>query len=518
MPTLRKNSLLDGFDIPDLSTEKLVSFLKKNGTSHNAKASSDFKNMPIEHRIAMVTETVNSVLGRYKGFVRVIRDETELESYIDKAIGIDYLSFDTETNNSLDPLTCKLMGLCLYVPNSRPVYVPINHTKPMTDELLPNQVSMGFVTKLMQKLADKHPKMVYHNGKFDIRVIHGTTGVYLPIWWDTMIASQLLNENVPAKLKHQYKLHIDPTMDTYNIESMFNGLPYAWIDPDIFALYAAIDAYDTSRLQQYQQRIFEQEDMGRLYKLFREVEVPVVLVTSHMEDGGINMDLDFLAKLNAKYLRNKERCLTTLEKLIAPYANQIRKHQMKGDIDNPINFDSNDQLKVILYDIMKVPVIDEYGKSTEKDALKAIDNEFSRAILDYRHYSKLISSFTEPLPKWLSERDGKLHASFNQMGTEDKGVRTGRFSSTNPNLQQIPSKEKTMRLAFKADTSYRNVTSDSNTVTLMPYEDVETKDGWKRVRDLQVGDNVWLNDDGIDKSLSVAAISFQNDYVHVSFT
>lgn len=75
-----------------------------------------------------------------------------------------------------------------------------------------------------------------------------------------------------------------------------------------------------------------------------------------------------------------------------------------------------------------------------------------------------------------------------------------------------------MRLAFKASTKYRNATSESRTVTLMPYEDVETKDGWKRVRDLQVGDGVWLNDDGIDKSLPVASISFQNDCVYVSFT
>lgn len=432
MPKLQKASLLDGFDLPDLSSENLVDFLKKNNASHSVKSMSDPKNMPIEHRIAMAIETVNTVLGRYRGFVRVIRSESELESYINKAIKVDYLSFDTETNNSLDPLTCKLMGLCLYIPNSKPVYVPINHTKPMTDELLPNQVSMDFVSKMMQKLADEHPKMVYHNGKFDIRVIHGTTGIYLPIWWDTMIASQLIDENAPAKLKYQYKLRVDPTMDTYNIESMFNGLPYAWIDPEVFALYAAIDSYDTGRLQKSQQRLFERRDMSRLYKLFQEVEVPVVLVTSHMEDDGINMDLDFLTKLNAKYERNKERCFATLEKLVAPYSEQIRKHQMKGELDSPINFDSNDQLKVIMYDIMGVPVIDEYGKSTEKDALKAIDNEFSKAILDYRHYSKLISSFTEPLPKWLSTRDNKLHAEFNQMGKEDRGVRTGRFSSTNP--------------------------------------------------------------------------------------
>lgn len=461
MPTLQRATLLEGFETPQLSTDKLVDDLQTiaKAKSHKAKGN-QYASMPVEQRLKLIEQEILKILGRYRGFVKTIRTEKELNEYISKAVAVDYLSLDTETDNSLDPMTCKLMGLCLYVPNTRPVYVPVNHTYPGTDIKLENQLSEEAIARCLDRLNSEKTKIVYHNGKFDIRVCHNTCGVYPSIWWDTMIASQLLDENIPAKLKYQFKLHVDPTIDVYNIESLFTGLPYAWVDPEVFALYAAIDAYDTYKLQQYQQAEFEQQDLARVYKLFKEVEVPIVMVTAHMEDDGINLDLDFLKRLNNKYIQCREECANKLVELCKPYTQQITSLQRKGVLDTPINFDSNDQLKVILYDLMAVPVIDEFGKSTEKDALKAIDNEFTNAILTYRHYSKLVSSFTEPLPNWLSPKDGKLHASFNQMGREERGVRTGRFSSTNPNLQQIPSKEKTMRLAFKASEGNVIVGSD----------------------------------------------------------
>lgn len=108
---------------------------------------------------------------------------------------------------------------------------------------------------------------------------------------------------------------------------------------------------------------------------------------------------------------------------------------------------------------MKTPV-PETGKSTDKATLKSLKTPFTETILEYRHYSKLISGFTEPLPTWLSKKDGKLHASFNQMGKEENNVRTGRFSSTDPNLQQIPSRERAMRMIFKASPGYSIVGAD----------------------------------------------------------
>lgn len=506
---LTKSSFFD--DI--LGNEEEASFndikaqLTKAGKVRQTKSES-FENLPLSDKLKNIEKEVRKVLGRYYGFVRCIRDEKEFTEYIDKAISHIYLSFDTETNNSLDPLTCKLMGLCLYIPNTRPVYVPINHTRPGTDELLPNQVSEEYAKKEMERLRDSDVKLIYHNGKFDSRVIWNTLGVRLPVWWDTMIASQLLDENVPAKLKYQYKLHIDATIGTYNIENLFSGIPYAWVEPDIFALYAATDAYDTYKLQQYQQSIFEQDGMSRLYKLFREIEVPIVSVTAKMEDYGICMDLDFLKKLDDKYHKLSEKYSNEMMRILGEHKKDIEYYQSIGKLDDPINFDSPDQLKVVLYDVLKTEPLEEEGMSTDKNTLKALNTPFTKAILDYRHYQKLISSFTGPLPNWISKRDGRLHANFNQMGKEEKGVRTGRFSSTEPNLQNIPSREISLRMAFIASEKFGKSELIGDEVTVKDCDEIMTSCGWKRAKDIASGDVLVMDDDkdGSSHSYTVCGV------------
>ena len=277
MAEFRKASLLDDFEVPVITNDAIRLQLVKLGKTHAVKKKESISSMPLDDRLDYITKEVYKVLGRYKGFVKVIRTDDELRAYIDRAIEIDYLSFDTETNNSLDPLTGKLMGLCMYLPNTKPVYVPMNHCVPGTDIRLENQVSDECVREVFQELKDHNTKLVYHNGKFDIRFCYNTMGVYLPIWWDTMIAAQMIDENEQAKLKIQYKNHVDPTIGSYNIEKLFTGLPYAWVDPEIFALYAAIDAYDTYKLQQIQEEYFTQKGNDRLYKLLRALEVHIVV-------------------------------------------------------------------------------------------------------------------------------------------------------------------------------------------------------------------------------------------------
>ena len=431
MSDYKKFSFLEDFDMPIITHDAVKQQLVKLGKSHNLKKKNSIENMPLEKRLEYIQDEVFKVLGRYRNFVKVIKNEDEFNSYIDKAIELNCLTLDTETNNSLDPLTCKIMGLCLYIPNTKPIYIPINHTKSGTDILLENQVSENCIKKAFQKLKDNNTRIIYHNGKFDIRVCFNTMGVYLPIWWDTMIAAQLLNENELARLKYQYKIHVDPTIGSYNIEKLFTGLPYAWVDPEIFALYAATDAFDTYNLFLKQKELFEKDDMKNLYRLFSEIEIPTVSVVSKMEDDGICLDLDFLQKLHKKYEKGKEESEKKLNNILSKYSNQIRYYQDLGKLDDPINFESSTQLVIILYDILGTPV-PETGRSTDKLTMQSLKTPFTEAVLEYRHYSKLMSSFTIPLPNWLSKKDGKLHASFNQMGKEENNVRTGRFSSTEP--------------------------------------------------------------------------------------
>ena len=445
MSGLVKSSLLDGFDLPEITHDALKSQLLKVSKTHSVKKSVSYSNLPLSEKLKVIEKEIYKVLGRYKGFVRTIRTKEDLDKYVDKSISVGVIAFDTETNNSLDPLTCKIMGLCFYIPNTRPVYVPLNHCKPGTDIKLENQVSEEDARVALQRLSDI--KVIYHNAKFDTRVVKNTLGFYPSCWWDTMLAAQMLNENEIAKLKYQYHYHIDPTMGVYDIEKLFKEVPYAWVDPEIFALYAAIDAYDTYLLQQHQLTLFKQ--MPKLYNLFRTVEVPVNNVVANMEDNGICMDMDFVNKMTNKFKREQLSLEKELNDLLEPYQALVKSYQDRGELDTPVNFDSSEQVQILIYDILKTPLVGD-SKDTSKSTLKALNTPFANVLRQYRQTTKLITSFLEPLPTFISKKDNKVHANFNQMGAEEHNVRTGRFSSKSPNLQQIPSHVKIMRLMFKA--------------------------------------------------------------------
>lgn len=493
-----KSSFLDGFEIPEVTHEAVKKQLVKLGRVHAVTKTKSVTDMPLPERLKYITEEVYKVLGRYKNFVKVIDTDEEFERYVDLAVRRGYLALDTETNRSIDPLTCKLMGMCLYVPNTRPVYAPVSHCEAGTDILLKNNISHDCIKRCIRKLNSSGTKIIYHNGKFDIRVFHGVEGIYPNIWWDTMIASQLLDENAMAKLKTQYPLHVDPTVSSYDIETLFTGLPYEWIPVEIFALYSAIDSYDTYFLQQSQQRKFEEKGMERLYNLLMNVEMPVVNVVARMEDNGVCVDREILSRIDKKMKDEINDVTTKIFEFLKPYEREIKYYQENGKLDNPINLSSPQQLPIIIYDILKLK--SENGRSTDKDTLKSIDSEFTKLLLRYRHATKLVSSFTEPLPSFISTRDDKLHASFNQLGREENNVRTGRFSSTKPNLQQIPSHYGLMRMMFRASDEYENIKIDSdavaNTISVSSVQEVLTDSGWKFAKDIAIGDKLITDDSG----------------------
>ncbi len=491
MATFKKASLLDDFEIPEITHENIKAKLVKiaRGVS-TKKVSVNFENLPIEEKLTIITKDVYKALGKYKGFVNVIYTEEELNRYLEKLDGTMYLAYDTETNNSLDPLTCKLMGVCLYIPNTKPVYVPINHCHAGTDVLLENQVSESAIKEFLAKIAESGVKILMHNGKFDKRVTINTTGVDLPLYWDTMLAAQLINENDKAALKSQYSQNIDPTTATYKIEKLFRGMPYAWLPVELFGIYAAIDAYITYKLFEFQNELLSQEDTTRLRALLLDIEVPTTSVVAKMEDRGIYVDTNFAERLNTKYQTSLDGVIDKLNEYLKDFEKDIVRHQQLEELATPLNFNSQPQLSLLMYDILKIIPMAEFGRSTDKKALKALKHPFATLLLEYRHYSKIISSFTGAIPKLVSVKDNKIHASFNQMGKEENNVRTGRFSSTDPNLQQIPSKEKVIRMMFKGSTDYIEVHSENNIVDINTFDDILSVNGYVPSDSLQVGDLV----------------------------
>lgn len=121
------------------------------------------------------------MLGGYETNTIVIKSENQLIEYIDKAIANGIIAIDTETNNSLDPISCKLMGPCIYTPGMNQAYIPINHKDHATDERLSWQLTEDIIQREFTRL--NNTKIIMHNGKFDYEVIKCTCGVALDIYW-----------------------------------------------------------------------------------------------------------------------------------------------------------------------------------------------------------------------------------------------------------------------------------------------------------------------------------------------
>ena len=435
--------------------------------------------LSLQEKLEKIEREVLRILGKFKDNTIVITTKEELHQYIDAAIKNGIIAIDTETNRSLDPLTCKLMGPCLYTDNQKQAYIPISHINNDTGELLENQLTCEDLNQEFARLLQNNTSIVYHNASFDVRVVQCTCNVELTIYWDTSIGCRILNENESAKLKDQYQLHVDPEADVYDIEHLFEGVDYEQVPPWLFALYAATDSFKTLKLYYYQLEQFKKKENSKLYRLFLDIEMPLVKVVKDMELRGIEIDQEYAKRLSEKYHKQvdhyQELIDEELERL-KPQIDEWRKSEdanfkkekgkdKKGNVtytkskneqlDWPINLESPPQLAILLYDVLKSPIIDkEKPRGTSAEIMEQMPFAICELINKRKKVYKLVRDFVDLLPTKVNY-DNRIHCNFNQCGTD-----TGRFSSTDPNLQQIPSHAKDVRLIFKASDGYRIIGSD----------------------------------------------------------
>ena len=227
----------EDFEVKQIDTKAILKKAKEPKKITQVIKSSK---VSIEEKIESIKDEVYRILGRYKEIVKCIRTLDEFNAYIDKSIKNGVIAIDTETNNSLDPITCKIMGLCLFTPEEKAVYVPVNHVNRFTGEKLPEQITERDIKVGLERLKENNVKAIWHNGKFDYEVLKCTCGVEMDFYWDTIIGAKLLDENESAALKSQYKSKVDPTADKYDIEHLFQGLPYEIFDPELFSLYGRL--------------------------------------------------------------------------------------------------------------------------------------------------------------------------------------------------------------------------------------------------------------------------------------
>ena len=511
----------DEFTIEDEKekTKRIVNKVKKErvakGTvSLTAEKIVKSKTIGIDEKLKVVKDKVYSTLHKQLDNVIVIRDKQTLHNYLVKGLQFGRIAIDTETNNSLDPITCKLMGLCLYVKGEKQTYIPINHINKDTKERLEPQLTERDIHDELQWLIDNkgNTKFIYHNGKFDYQVLKQTCGVRVPVDWDTMIGARLLDENEKlVGLKAQYVTKIDPEQSKYDIEELFEKLPYELVDPDLFALYAATDAMMTDKLYEWQMERFKDPNLKNVLNLAYTVEMPVIIPIAEMELNGVSTDSNYQKLLSVKY----HKLLDDVDNEISNELTQLKPQIMawrqsedankkiigkggkegksKGEqLEESINLSSPTQLAILLYDVLKSPQIsDKSPRGTGSDILEKMPFPICKLLIKRKELEKLITGFIDALPTYVNV-DGRIHCHFNQYGAA-----TGRTSSSNPNLQQIPSHNKEIRMIFRAspvkmETRY-SINEEDNQFEVHFNEQVNTPYGYVAVSTLKIGDSIMVD-------------------------
>lgn len=526
------------------------------------------KKVSLVEKLALIKVKVLEVLGKQKKNVLVIKDKETFEDYVTKAIQFGRIAVDTETNNSTDPMTCQLMGLCLYYEGGKQAYIPVNHVNPETGERLEWQLTEQDCREQLQRIKDAGTFIVMHNGKFDYEVIKCTCDIEIVPDWDTMIGAHTINENEKMGLKPQYISKIDPTQEKYDIEHLFI-VPYKYVDPEIFALYAATDSMMTDKLYIYQAAILTAPGNERLYWLFTNIEMPIVKVAADIELIGVCIDQEFGEKLRLKFNQNLEdidknieRELTALKPIINTWRLDSKSNEqskqfepkksklspekieerypyidaktgkryklgksLASQLGDPINLASPTQLAILFYDILKCPVVSKKSpRGTGKDELEALaertDIALCKLILERRGIVKLISTYIDVIPALAQHwPDGRIRYKLNSVGTD-----TGRFSSggefkfldgdipieiSGINSQNIPSRGdgKITRMLFTARKDSKEIEffEEYNYFKLPEISEIETETGWKYGKDLAVGDKL-ITSDGIEPITSIIYI------------
>lgn len=357
----------------------------------------------------------------------LITKEEEAKNLANKLNQIDLFVFDTETN-SLNILEASLVGVSFCIKEQEAYFIAINpFVKPdsTTNDLFTKNYDARLSLEIFKKLfkpifeSDKIKK-VCQNGKFDIGILR-TNGIEVKnFYFDTMIASYALDPDQKHGMDDlaQKYLHYKPIALSELIGIKKDPGKILDVPINQLSQYSAEDSDITFQLYKVLSKEIEDNNLS---KLCYEVEFPLVQVLEDMERTGIRIDTKMLNSLSKD-----------LEILMDEYARKI--YQLAGE---NFNINSSQQLQKILYNKLKLNANKKTktGFSTSATALEQLKGQHKiiDLILDYRTVAKLKSTYTDSLPKLINPKTNKIHTSFNQTGTS-----TGRLSSNEPNLQNIP--------------------------------------------------------------------------------
>ncbi len=381
---------------------------------------------------------------------QTILTQKQLDEWLKKLEAAELFALDTETT-SLDYSQAEVVGLSFAVEAGKAAYLPLAHDYPD----VPEQLNREEVLKQFKALLeDTSQAKLGQNLKYDANVL-ANHGIELQgIAHDTMLESYVYNstatkhnmDDLAKKYLGLETIHYEDVAGKGAKQIGFQEVPLEQAAP-----YAAEDADITLRLHQVLSAKLAQQP--KLEKLYRDIEMPLVPVLSSMERTGVLIDRDMLAQQSME-LSSK---INSIEQ---------HAHELAGQA---FNLGSPKQIQEILYDKLKLPVLKKTPKgqpSTNESVLQelALDYPLPKLILEYRSLSKLKSTYTDKLPEQINPKTGRVHTSYHQAVTA-----TGRLSSSDPNLQNIPIRSeegRKIRQAFIAPAGYKVVAADYSQIEL----------------------------------------------------
>ena len=430
LETFKTSDLTNDLKISEIDSEELNKLAKKF----------EFESLTKDLVIAR-PKSAEELNERYSKYLTIT--DSNFDSWITEFLKQKIYAIDLETT-SLDPKEAKIVGIAICWSNDKAYYLPINHQeKGLSWE--------DFISKCRESVESPEIKKVGQNLKYDFEVFKANGINISGIYFDTMLASYLLDSERKSfsldSLSNDF-LNITPIKYEEITKDLEN---FSYLDINTATRYAAEDAHIAWLLYEYFNPKLKEEN---LLSLFNNIEMPIVEILGEMELNGILIDLNYLEALSREF-GNK----------IVNYEVEIER--LAGE---KINLNSPKQLGELLFERLNIPTKGlkktKSGYSTDSSVLEKLQKDFPIAnqILEYRMYTKLKSTFIDALVKICSSRTKRIHASFHQTGTS-----TGRLSSSDPNLQNIPiqtSEGRRIRSAFIAPEGYSLITADYSQIEL----------------------------------------------------
>jgi DNA polymerase-1 len=395
-------------------------------------------------------ETPAVPVAKPKGDYQTVLKDSEFKAWLKKIGKAKLVALDTETT-SLDYMQAELVGISLAVRKGEAAYIPVAHDYAGAPKQLSRDKVLG---ELKAFLEDPKKNKVGHHLKYDAHILARYDITLEGMQYDSMLESYVLNsvatrhdmDSVAGKYLNISTIHYEDVAGKGAKQLTFNQ-----IDLEQAAPYAAEDADITLQLHEYLWG--ELKKIESLRRIYEEIEQPLVPVLLDMEEAGVLIDRKMLKKQSGELAKS----MVKLEE---------QAHELAG---GPFNLGSPKQLQQILFEDLGLPVVRKTPKgqpSTAEDVLQelAVNYELPRVILDFRSVSKLKSTYTDKLPEQISPETGRVHTSYHQAVAA-----TGRLSSTDPNLQNIPIRTpegRRIRQAFVAPPGFVLLAADYSQIEL----------------------------------------------------